>query len=54
MPETTSPSVNERAHNLEILAATPAALKEALRGVPRKVVPRRHQVDGVQAWVGLQ
>lgn len=38
MPDTTSHSVNERAHNLETLAATPAALKEALRGVPKKLL----------------
>ena len=38
MPETTSLSVNERARHLETLAATPAALKEALRGVPRKLL----------------
>ena len=38
MPETTSLSVNERARHLETLAATPTALKEALRGVPRKLL----------------
>ncbi len=38
MPDTTSPIVNERARHLEILAATPAALKEALRGVPKKLL----------------
>ncbi|HMA29984.1 MAG TPA: DinB family protein [Thermoanaerobaculia bacterium] len=38
MPETTSLGVNERARNLETLAATPAALKAALRGVPRKLL----------------
>ena len=38
MPDTTSPIVNERARHLETLAATPAALKEALRGVPRKLL----------------
>ena len=38
MPEPTSPIVNERARHLETLAATPAALKEALRGVPKKLL----------------
>jgi hypothetical protein len=38
MPDTTSPIVNERARHLETLAATPAALKEALRGVPKKLL----------------
>ena len=38
MPETTSLGVNERARHLETLAATPAALKAALRGVPRKLL----------------
>jgi hypothetical protein len=38
MPETTSLSVNERARHLETLVATPAALKEAMRGVPRKLL----------------
>jgi hypothetical protein len=38
MPDTTSPIVNERARHLDTLAATPAALKEALRGVPRKLL----------------
>jgi uncharacterized damage-inducible protein DinB len=38
MPETTSLSVNERARHLETLAATPAALKEALHGVPKKLL----------------
>jgi hypothetical protein len=38
MPDTTTHSVNERARHLETLAATPAALKEALRGVPRKLL----------------
>ena len=40
MPETTTTSlgVNERARHLETLAATPAALKAALRGVPRKLL----------------
>ena len=38
MPDTTSPIVNERAHHLETLAATPGALKEALRGVPKKLL----------------
>jgi DinB superfamily len=36
MPDATSPIVNERARHLETLAATPVALKEALRGVPKK------------------
>jgi hypothetical protein len=38
MPETTSLGVNERARHLETLAATPSALKSALRGVPRKLL----------------
>ena len=38
MSETSSFNVNERARHLETLAATPAALKEALRGVPRKLL----------------
>jgi hypothetical protein len=38
MPDTTSPIVNERARHLETLAATPVALKEALRGVPKKLL----------------
>jgi len=38
MPEMTSLGVNERARHLETLAATPAALKAALRGVPRKLL----------------
>ena len=38
MPEPTSLSVNERARHLETLAATPAALKEALRGIPKKLL----------------
>jgi hypothetical protein len=38
MPDPTSPIVNERARHLEALAATPATLKEALRGVPRKLL----------------
>jgi len=38
MPETTSLGVNERARHLETLAATPTALKAALRGVPRKLL----------------
>lgn len=38
MPETTSLAVNERARHLETLAATPAALKAALHGVPRKLL----------------
>lgn len=38
MPESTPLTVNERAHHLETLAATPAALKAALRGVPRKLL----------------
>src|SRR5664279_4930233 len=38
MPDTTSPIVNERARHLDTLAATPAALKAALRGVPRKLL----------------
>jgi hypothetical protein len=38
MPDTTSPIVNERARHLDTLAATPAALKEALRGVPKKLL----------------
>ena len=38
MPETTSLGANERARHLETLAATPAALKAALRGVPRKLL----------------
>ena len=38
MPEPTSLSVNERARHLETLAATPAALKAALHGVPKKLL----------------
>jgi hypothetical protein len=38
MPETPSLSVNERARHLETLVATPAALKKALHGVPRKLL----------------
>jgi len=38
MPDTTSPIVNERARHLETLAATPTALKEALRGIPKKLL----------------
>jgi hypothetical protein len=38
MSEVSSLSVNERARHLETLTATQAALKNALRGVPRKLL----------------